>query len=292
MNAGWELGVCTKSRSKKQANFFTALDEDEQDGVRALGLPIHNRIDTHSDTSVDADKSSKSLLSTRFWLRKKEAIVNGLGARLPFLFRRPPSSAEAPTDTYLPTIINTSPITPAGISLATHGGIEREAEENYGNLLQQAWKARTPDPLSPTPPIVEQSQDNHRRHHHHISVQSLSVKVNPSTVPSLRHRKRFASPEVPELLRGFKLAQGGVDLSLQFYFEDLALSLPSGKVILNGVSGTIIPKRVTVIMGPSGAGKSTFMNVLMGKSARTGGRLLINNLEVEMQKYKKVCGFF
>lgn len=40
----------------------------------------------------------------------------------------------------------------------------------------------------------------------------------------------------------------------------------------------------------SGAGKSTFMNVLMGKSDRTGGRLMINGREAEMHHYKKIVG--
>ena len=80
-------------------------------------------------------------------------------------------------------------------------------------------------------------------------------------------------------------------MSLHFEFDKLSLTLPSGTCILNGVNGHIVPGRVTVIMGPSGAGKSTFMNVLMGKLDRTGGKLLINGLEVEMHKYKKIIGY-
>lgn len=52
-----------------------------------------------------------------------------------------------------------------------------------------------------------------------------------------------------------------------------------------------MPGRVTAIQGPSGAGKSTFMNVLMGKISRTGGKLLINGRVGEMSQYKKVIGY-
>ena len=44
-------------------------------------------------------------------------------------------------------------------------------------------------------------------------------------------------------------------------------------------------------MGPSGAGKTVFMNVLMGKVARTSGKLFINETECEMSKYKKVLNY-
>jgi ABC-type multidrug transport system fused ATPase/permease subunit len=94
-----------------------------------------------------------------------------------------------------------------------------------------------------------------------------------------------------DVLMGYRRAQDGQDLSLNFQIDNLSLTLPSGKTILNGVTGRIVPGRVTVIMGPSGAGKSTFMNVLMGKLDRTGGRLMINDREVEMHQYKKVCLF-
>lgn len=44
-------------------------------------------------------------------------------------------------------------------------------------------------------------------------------------------------------------------------------------------------------MGPSGAGKTTFMSVLMGKVARSSGKLVINGQEDEMVRYQKVIGF-
>lgn len=94
-----------------------------------------------------------------------------------------------------------------------------------------------------------------------------------------------------QLIDGFSHSQCGNNLSLNFEFKDLSLTLPSGKIILNSVTGRVIPGRITAVLGPSGAGKSTFLSVLMGKSRRTGGHLWINGREIEMRKYKKLIGY-
>eukprot|EP00404_Azadinium_spinosum_P028313 CAMPEP_0180687744 /NCGR_PEP_ID=MMETSP1037_2-20121125/73618_1 /TAXON_ID=632150 /ORGANISM="Azadinium spinosum, Strain 3D9" /LENGTH=294 /DNA_ID=CAMNT_0022718553 /DNA_START=51 /DNA_END=931 /DNA_ORIENTATION=+ len=47
-------------------------------------------------------------------------------------------------------------------------------------------------------------------------------------------------------------------------FEDLNLEIPSGALVLQGVTGAFTGGRMCAIMGPSGAGKTTFMNVLCG----------------------------
>lgn len=44
-------------------------------------------------------------------------------------------------------------------------------------------------------------------------------------------------------------------------------------------------------MGASGAGKSTFVNVLMGKQACTGGSTKINGVPGDIKKYKKIIGY-
>ncbi|KAI8847582.1 hypothetical protein BC829DRAFT_490653 [Chytridium lagenaria] len=95
---------------------------------------------------------------------------------------------------------------------------------------------------------------------------------------------------VGRLVDGVREALGD-DLRMNFSFSDLSLRLPSGVTVLHGVSGEIKAGRLTAIMGPSGAGKTTFMNVLMGKVARTGGELRINGVTTEMQKFKKIIGY-
>ncbi|RKO90120.1 P-loop containing nucleoside triphosphate hydrolase protein [Blyttiomyces helicus] len=80
-------------------------------------------------------------------------------------------------------------------------------------------------------------------------------------------------------------------MRINFRFEELGLKLANGKKVLQGVTGAVSAGKMTAIMGPSGAGKTTAMNVLMGKVARTGGRLFINDQEEEMQKFRKIIGY-
>lgn len=78
---------------------------------------------------------------------------------------------------------------------------------------------------------------------------------------------------------------------MRYDFESLGLKTRDGTEILQGVSGTIKPGRLTGIMGPSGAGKTSFMNVLMGKVKKTSGKMLLNGNTCDMGKFKKVIGF-
>ncbi|KAJ3286336.1 hypothetical protein HDU79_006575, partial [Rhizoclosmatium sp. JEL0117] len=94
------------------------------------------------------------------------------------------------------------------------------------------------------------------------------------------------------LTAGFhKGLDGRTDLQMNYEFDDLSLTLPDGKAILQSVSGSINAGKMTAIMGPSGAGKTTFMNVLMGKAARTAGTLKINGTVAEMASFKKLIGY-
>ncbi|KAJ3192059.1 hypothetical protein HK101_007118 [Irineochytrium annulatum] len=97
--------------------------------------------------------------------------------------------------------------------------------------------------------------------------------------------------ELRKLVAAFHSALGHRELRMNFKFDNLSLSLKSGKKVLEGVTGEIRSKRMTAIIGPSGAGKTTFMNVLMGKVARTGGRLYINGAEAEIHLYRKIIGY-
>lgn len=102
-----------------------------------------------------------------------------------------------------------------------------------------------------------------------------------------------ASPKTSKetLADNFRKAMNGRDLRMHFLCENLGFALPTGKVVLQGVSGKISAGKMTAIMGPSGAGKTTFLNVLCGKIARTSGKLYISGRELEMQKYKNIYGF-
>nr|KAJ3420418.1 hypothetical protein HK105_005685 [Polyrhizophydium stewartii] len=93
------------------------------------------------------------------------------------------------------------------------------------------------------------------------------------------------------LVDAFRRALGGRDMRMNFCMENLGLWLPTGKTVLQGVSGVIRDSRMTAIMGPSGAGKTTFMNVLCGKVDRTSGRLWVSGREAEINDFKKIIGF-
>ncbi|KAJ3263491.1 hypothetical protein HDU77_010608 [Chytriomyces hyalinus] len=131
------------------------------------------------------------------------------------------------------------------------------------------------------------------------SRQALSEKDQISTVLGIEEddkkvalKKADSAPELTGFMNGFLGAlEGKQNVFIDFRFEDLGLCLKNGKSILKGVTGEIRSKRLTAIMGPSGCGKTTFMSVLMGKVARTSGKLFINGVEGEMQNYKKIIGY-
>ncbi|KAJ3403156.1 hypothetical protein HDU80_004429 [Chytriomyces hyalinus] len=131
------------------------------------------------------------------------------------------------------------------------------------------------------------------------SRQALSEKDQISTVLGTEDddkkvvlKKADSAPELTGFMNGFLGAlEGKQNVFIDFRFEDLGLCLKNGKSILKGVTGEIRSKRLTAIMGPSGCGKTTFMSVLMGKVARTSGKLFINGVEGEMQNYKKIIGY-
>jgi ABC-type multidrug transport system ATPase subunit len=68
------------------------------------------------------------------------------------------------------------------------------------------------------------------------------------------------------------------------------------KVILNSVSGDVLPGQFLAIMGPSGAGKTSMLNVLadkfLGKGiAQTTGVVLLNGKNVKELPYKFITAF-
>ncbi|KAL8850319.1 MAG: hypothetical protein Q9221_004734 [Calogaya cf. arnoldii] len=85
---------------------------------------------------------------------------------------------------------------------------------------------------------------------------------------------------------------GTEKFGLSFEFTDLKFQPKKAKKpILSDVTGKIDRGSLWGVMGASGAGKSTFVNVLMGKIACTGGTTKINGVPGDMKKYKKIIGY-
>ena len=85
---------------------------------------------------------------------------------------------------------------------------------------------------------------------------------------------------------------GTEKFGLSFEFTDLKFQpKKAAKPILSEVTGKIDRSSLWGVMGASGAGKSTFVNVLMGKIAHTGGTTKINGVQGDIKKYKKIIGY-
>ncbi|KAI0406240.1 hypothetical protein F4802DRAFT_606249 [Xylaria palmicola] len=84
---------------------------------------------------------------------------------------------------------------------------------------------------------------------------------------------------------------GQTDIGLSFGFENISLVLPNGKTILAPQSGHIPKGTIWGMMGPSGAGKSSLVNVLMGKTRPTAGKIYVNHIVSSVSRYKKLIGY-
>merc|ERR1719221_2217171 len=75
--------------------------------------------------------------------------------------------------------------------------------------------------------------------------------------------------------KGIRRSERGARLD----FEELGLTLKAdGRIVLQGVTGSIEKGKMAAIMGPSGCGKTTFMNTLCGKSSygNMSGQVCVN----------------
>lgn len=117
--------------------------------------------------------------------------------------------------------------------------------------------------------------------------QSISIPSSQLSVPTAWREDEFS-------VDGFERSVGSSQpAGLDVAFNELGFALPSGQVILSGVSGAIRSGRVCAVMGPSGAGKTTFLSVLSGKIASTSGTICVNGKRQTsgLQAFRRVVGF-
>ena len=138
----------------------------------------------------------------------------------------------------------------------------------------------TASSVAPSPIVLEKVDES-------LQVQSPMI-LSPGGSDERRKKSTLVKNA---LAMNFQRSLGGKDLRMHYEMDQLGFTLPSGKQVLQGVTGRIHDGKMTAIMGPSGAGKTTFMNVLCGKVNRTSGTLKISGKVAELQAFKKICGF-
>lgn len=76
-------------------------------------------------------------------------------------------------------------------------------------------------------------------------------------------------------------------------FSDLSYTLPSGKVVLDSITGSVKPGEIMAVIGASGAGKSTFLDLLARKAKQgtVGGEVRVNGKKFADAQYRRVVGF-
>lgn len=99
------------------------------------------------------------------------------------------------------------------------------------------------------------------------------------------------NPQLQAFVDSMRKATDVSKFGLSFGYEKLRFQPKRTRPILQNVSGSISRGNLVAVMGGSGAGKSTFVNVLMGKTAHTGGQVTINGSPGKIARYKKLIGF-
>lgn len=97
---------------------------------------------------------------------------------------------------------------------------------------------------------------------------------------------------IQQFIKSLSRSSVATNNGLSFEFNNLSYQ-PKGcrQPLLAQVTGEITSGSFWGVMGASGAGKSTFVNVLMGKHAQTGGVTRINGSAGVSSSYKKVIGY-
>jgi ABC-type multidrug transport system ATPase subunit len=96
------------------------------------------------------------------------------------------------------------------------------------------------------------------------------------------------------LLRSYSNGFNNQKYSMRFTFDDMSYSTGKGsnaRKIIDNMTGCIRPGKLTAIMGPSGAGKSSLLSLLLGKTKRTSGKILVNDEECEISDFASIVGF-
>src|SRR5581483_3097165 len=64
-------------------------------------------------------------------------------------------------------------------------------------------------------------------------------------------------------------------------FEGVDFQFPSGRSVLRKLSFTVAPRETVAIVAASGGGKSTIANLMLRFLAPTGGRILLDGIDIQ-----------
>jgi ABC-type multidrug transport system fused ATPase/permease subunit len=76
-------------------------------------------------------------------------------------------------------------------------------------------------------------------------------------------------------------------------FEDVVFEYEKGKSVLHGISFDAKPGTVTALVGSSGSGKSTIISLVCGFHTATGGRILVDGVDlatIKLSSYREQLG--
>eukprot|EP00850_Spirogloea_muscicola_P018499 SM000170S02671 [mRNA] locus=s170:128164:135959:+ [translate_table: standard] len=92
-----------------------------------------------------------------------------------------------------------------------------------------------------------------------------------------------------------RASTGLVMQQIELSFVGLTLTLKrSNRALLDDISGSFFPGRMTAVMGPSGAGKTTFLATIAGKlnpGCTSSGKVIINGSPGDLRTYRRIIGF-
>jgi len=125
--------------------------------------------------------------------------------------------------------------------------------------------------------------------------------IEPSSIAGSAVEMTSSKSESNALAEHFRSVSGPDSMSISMAFNQLRVSLPpqpgqggEGKVLLEGVSGSLRPGTVTAIMGPSGAGKTILLTTLLQRidpSWKVEGAMRINGGQVQLAQLRSFIGF-
>jgi ABC-type multidrug transport system fused ATPase/permease subunit len=103
---------------------------------------------------------------------------------------------------------------------------------------------------------------------------TLWISLQQNLVSISRAFKLIDRPEEPRTGKKMRLTNGKIE------FKDVQFSYTNDRKILDGVSFTIEPGKMTALVGPSGAGKTTIIDLLLKLYRPENGTIFIDEQDI------------